>query len=333
VLALTPKRDTARRISLAWGVHAVVTRDANDADDMTFRACKFAVRAGLAKVGERIIVIAGVPFGTPGATNMIRIAFVSGAKLPRMPPSISSRPASGARVRAKSGARHRRGGEVVVPRDTAGPGMRHRRDEDEAGDEIGMVQREAGGDDAGERVGDDHHALDADPCHGLADEGGLPRRRTVGPPARPVAPAVARPVDGDEMVPVAETRGERQRHVGGVPGCAVDEQDGGDAGRDGRRALDDVKPAASDGQEPALGRMRTLDAVNQHLRGDRKQQDDSADGENPGHGRAEYEGLAGHGIRHDGNIAAREPSRRVLPTSGFRCRGLRNRARGAPRRT
>jgi pyruvate kinase len=77
VLALTPKRDTARRISLAWGVHAIVTRDANDADDMTFRACKFAVRAGLAKPGERIIVIAGVPFGTPGATNMIRIAFVT----------------------------------------------------------------------------------------------------------------------------------------------------------------------------------------------------------------------------------------------------------------
>jgi pyruvate kinase len=77
VLALTPKRDTARRIALTWGVHAIVTRDANDADDMTFRACKFAVRAKLAKVGDRIIVIAGVPFGTPGATNMIRIAFVT----------------------------------------------------------------------------------------------------------------------------------------------------------------------------------------------------------------------------------------------------------------
>ncbi|HSP25170.1 MAG TPA: pyruvate kinase alpha/beta domain-containing protein, partial [Saliniramus sp.] len=69
--------DTARRISLVWGVHAIVTRDANNADDMTFRACQFAVRAGLATVGARIIVIAGVPFGTPGATNMIRIAFVT----------------------------------------------------------------------------------------------------------------------------------------------------------------------------------------------------------------------------------------------------------------
>lgn len=77
ILALTPKREAARRINLAWGIHAVVTRDASDVDDMTFRACKFALRSGLAEVGERIIVIAGVPFGTPGATNMIRIAYIT----------------------------------------------------------------------------------------------------------------------------------------------------------------------------------------------------------------------------------------------------------------
>ncbi|MFN3689152.1 pyruvate kinase [Salinarimonas sp.] len=77
VIALTPNRDTARRTTLAWGVHPVVTRDAYDVDDMTFRACKFAVRTGLAKVGERVVVVAGVPFGTPGATNMVRIAFIT----------------------------------------------------------------------------------------------------------------------------------------------------------------------------------------------------------------------------------------------------------------
>lgn len=76
IIALTPNRGAARRAQLAWGVHPIVTRDAHDVDDMTFRACKFAVRAGLAKVGERVIVVAGVPFGTPGATNMVRIAFI-----------------------------------------------------------------------------------------------------------------------------------------------------------------------------------------------------------------------------------------------------------------
>jgi pyruvate kinase len=77
VIALTPNRATARRLALVWGVHPIQTKDANDIDDMAFRACKFAVREGLADVGERVIVVAGMPFGTPGATNMVRIAFVN----------------------------------------------------------------------------------------------------------------------------------------------------------------------------------------------------------------------------------------------------------------
>jgi pyruvate kinase len=77
VIALTPNIDTARRLALVWGVHPILTKDASDIDDMAFRACKFAVREGFSRVGDRIIVVAGVPFGTPGATNMIRIAFVN----------------------------------------------------------------------------------------------------------------------------------------------------------------------------------------------------------------------------------------------------------------
>ena len=75
ILALTPKRETARRLALVWGVHAVVTKDADDVDDMSKRACKFSNREGMSKEGERIVIVAGVPFGTPGATNMVRIAF------------------------------------------------------------------------------------------------------------------------------------------------------------------------------------------------------------------------------------------------------------------
>ena len=75
ILALTPNRDTARRLSMVWGVHAVVTKDANNLDDMARRAAKFANREGFSKQGDRIIIVAGVPFGTPGATNMLRIAF------------------------------------------------------------------------------------------------------------------------------------------------------------------------------------------------------------------------------------------------------------------
>lgn len=78
ILALTPNRETAGRLAISWGVHAVVTKDAHDIDDMAKRAEKFAAREGFAKAGDRIIIVAGVPFGTPGATNMVRIAFLDG---------------------------------------------------------------------------------------------------------------------------------------------------------------------------------------------------------------------------------------------------------------
>ncbi len=77
VIALTPSIDTARRLALVWGVHSIRTKDANDIDDMAFRACKFAVREGFSNVGDRVIIVAGMPFGTPGATNMVRIAFIN----------------------------------------------------------------------------------------------------------------------------------------------------------------------------------------------------------------------------------------------------------------
>jgi pyruvate kinase len=77
VVALTPSQDTARRLALVWGVHPIRTKDASDIDDMAFRACKFALREGFSNVGDRVIIVAGMPFGTPGATNMVRIAFVN----------------------------------------------------------------------------------------------------------------------------------------------------------------------------------------------------------------------------------------------------------------
>jgi pyruvate kinase len=77
ILALTPHAEAARRLCLVWGVHPVITEDARSGDDMANRACRVALDEGFAQAGERVIVIAGFPFGSPGATNNIRIAFVS----------------------------------------------------------------------------------------------------------------------------------------------------------------------------------------------------------------------------------------------------------------
>src|SRR6185503_16466986 len=76
IVAISPNLATGRRLSVAWGIHCVVAEDARDQDDMVERACRLAFKDGFAKAGRRVIIVAGLPLGTPGATNMIRIAFV-----------------------------------------------------------------------------------------------------------------------------------------------------------------------------------------------------------------------------------------------------------------
>jgi pyruvate kinase len=76
IVAITPSLETARRLSLVWGLHCVYTEDARDLDDVVDRAARIAWSEGFAKPGERIVVTAGVPLGTPGATNLLRVAFV-----------------------------------------------------------------------------------------------------------------------------------------------------------------------------------------------------------------------------------------------------------------
>jgi pyruvate kinase len=77
IIALTPIRAMARRLTLAWGLHCVVTEDAHDLDDVAERACRIAFSQGFAKMGDRVVITAGLPLGTPGATNLLRVAYVT----------------------------------------------------------------------------------------------------------------------------------------------------------------------------------------------------------------------------------------------------------------
>lgn len=73
ILVLSTSKVTARRLTVAWGVHCVLTEDPHSVADMVTRACRLAAREGVAKLGDKVIVSAGLPFGTPGATNMLRV--------------------------------------------------------------------------------------------------------------------------------------------------------------------------------------------------------------------------------------------------------------------
>ncbi len=76
ILCITEKTATARRLALTWGVHCcVVTEGVKDFDDMVDKARRIAQQEGIAKPGSALVITAGVPFGTPGATNVLRIAW------------------------------------------------------------------------------------------------------------------------------------------------------------------------------------------------------------------------------------------------------------------
>ncbi len=82
IITLTPIPATARRLALAWGQHCVLTPNANDLEHMIDTACQFASSEGFAEEGQRIIITVGVPLGSPGSTNMLRIAQVGKKQTP-----------------------------------------------------------------------------------------------------------------------------------------------------------------------------------------------------------------------------------------------------------
>ena len=81
LLVLTPKLETARRLGLLWGAHAVRTRDIGSFEEMVAKAKRMALRHGLAAAGDSVVVIAGVPFGTPGSTNVLHVVRIVGDEL------------------------------------------------------------------------------------------------------------------------------------------------------------------------------------------------------------------------------------------------------------
>jgi len=76
IMGLTPNLATARRLATVWGVRPVHTADARSFPDMERKASAAALSWKFADAGDRIVITAGVPFGTPGATNILRIARV-----------------------------------------------------------------------------------------------------------------------------------------------------------------------------------------------------------------------------------------------------------------
>ncbi|CCQ74096.1 pyruvate kinase [Magnetospira sp. QH-2] len=76
ILGLTPNVTVARRLALVWGIHPVLTADILNLKEMIQKSVSIAKDEGFAEAGERLVVMAGIPFGTPGATNTLHIPWV-----------------------------------------------------------------------------------------------------------------------------------------------------------------------------------------------------------------------------------------------------------------
>lgn len=82
-LAMSASLHTSRRLGLLWGVHAVHTRDVSSFEEMVEKGKRMALRHQMAKGGDRIVLMAGIPFGTAGSTNVLHVVRLIGDELER----------------------------------------------------------------------------------------------------------------------------------------------------------------------------------------------------------------------------------------------------------
>lgn len=83
MLVLTPQQKIARRLALLWGAHAVHTKDIGSFEEMIAKGKRMALRHGFGGAGSKLVALAGVPFGTPGSTNLLHVVTLTGDELKR----------------------------------------------------------------------------------------------------------------------------------------------------------------------------------------------------------------------------------------------------------
>ncbi|RKF21628.1 pyruvate kinase [Altericroceibacterium spongiae] len=81
VMVLTPSHVTARRSALLWGAYSVVTKDIGSFEEMIAKGKRMALRHDFGEANDKLVVLAGVPFGTPGATNLLHVVTLQGDEL------------------------------------------------------------------------------------------------------------------------------------------------------------------------------------------------------------------------------------------------------------
>lgn len=73
LLAFTPNPRVRSQLALVWGVETFLVPQVQHTDDMVAQVDKALLDIGRATIGERVVIVAGVPPGVPGTTNGMRV--------------------------------------------------------------------------------------------------------------------------------------------------------------------------------------------------------------------------------------------------------------------
>jgi pyruvate kinase len=73
ILAVTPYASVVNRLALAWGALPLQKPEPANLEEVFELASKAALETNLAKRGDLIVIVAGIPLGVPGSTNLVKI--------------------------------------------------------------------------------------------------------------------------------------------------------------------------------------------------------------------------------------------------------------------
>ena len=76
ILTITPIIETARKLSLVWGVLCFLQKDESDLDHMIELTKMTVKKSKLATIGQKVVITAGLPLKVEGTTNLLRVATV-----------------------------------------------------------------------------------------------------------------------------------------------------------------------------------------------------------------------------------------------------------------
>jgi pyruvate kinase len=85
LLVLTPSHAVARKVALLWGAHAVAIMEIGSLEEMIAKGKRMALRHGFGGAGSKLVVMAGVPFGASGSTNLLHVVTLAGDELDNHP--------------------------------------------------------------------------------------------------------------------------------------------------------------------------------------------------------------------------------------------------------